>query len=58
MRKCEIRNQWVRENHISMLYTLLVQLFSKGTAETKLEILAFLYCDKFAKNSYTLGDFF
>ena len=46
--KCEIICQWVWQNCSSMLYTSLVQLFSNGTAKTK---LAFLYCGEFVKNS-------
>ena len=37
----KILYQWVLENRILKLYSPLVQLFSNGTAKTKLAMLAF-----------------
>ena len=47
----EIRNQSVSENHISMLYTTLVQYFSNGKAKTNLAMLSLFYLDEFVKDS-------
>ena len=48
----------VYEDFISRLKTLLDKMIFDGRTETKLTILAFLYCGEFVKNSswYTSWD--
>ena len=45
--KCEVGNQ----NYISKLHILLDKVIFNDTPESKLAMLAFLYCGEFVKNS-------
>ena len=49
--KYEIRNQGANENYISGIEILLDEFIFNGTAETKLAMLAFLYCREFVKKN-------
>ena len=51
IKKCEITNQGLYENHISWVQILLNELIFNGTDKTTLAMLTFLYYGEFVKNS-------